>query len=198
MAPMSEGARPGFRRTVVMVAGLNLAYFWVEFVTARRIGSVSLLADSVDFLEDTSINLLIVAALGMTAVARARVGMALAAILLVPAGVALWTAWEKLRDPFAPEPLPLSVVGLGALIVNLSCALLLARFRSQPGSLSKAAFLSARNDVIANLAIVATGIITASLIPSAWPDLIVGLGIVALNASAAREVFVAARWEARP
>jgi hypothetical protein len=32
----------------------------------RRIRSVSLLADSIDFLEDASVNLLIVAALGMT------------------------------------------------------------------------------------------------------------------------------------
>ena len=40
-------------RTVLLVAALNLAYFGVEFAAALRIGSVSLLADSVDFLEDT-------------------------------------------------------------------------------------------------------------------------------------------------
>jgi hypothetical protein len=31
--------------------------------------------------------------------------------------------------------------------------------------------------------------------PSAWPDLIVGLGIVAMNADVAREVFTVARKE---
>ena len=40
----------GFRRTVLLVALLNLGYFAVEFVVARLIGSVSLFADSVDFL----------------------------------------------------------------------------------------------------------------------------------------------------
>ena len=184
-----------FKRTVVLVAILNLSYFGIEFITARRIGSVSLLADSIDFLEDASINLLIVAALGMTLVWRARVGMTLAGILLIPAGVTLWTAWEKLRDPVAPDPLQLSLVGLGALAVNLACALLLVRFRAKQGSLARAAFLSARNDAIANIAIIAAGLVTAFLIRSAWPDLIVGLGIAALNADAAHEVFTAAKAE---
>ena len=60
---------------------------------------------------------------------------------------------------------------------------------------ARAAFLSARNDAIANIAIIAAGLVTAFLIRSAWPDLIVGLGIAALNADAAREVFTAARAE---
>jgi Co/Zn/Cd efflux system component len=184
-----------FKRTVVVVAVLNLSYFGIEFITARRIGSVSLLADSIDFLEDASVNLLIVAALGMTLVWRARVGMVLAGILLIPAGVTLWTAWEKLRDPVAPDPLQLSLVGLGALVVNLTCALLLVGFRAKQGSLARAAFLSARNDAIANIAIIAAGLVTAFLIRSAWPDLIVGLGIAALNADAAHEVFTAAKAE---
>ena len=40
----------GLRRAVVIVALANLAYFFVEFGVARQIGSVSLFADSVDFL----------------------------------------------------------------------------------------------------------------------------------------------------
>ncbi|MGC1887721.1 MAG: hypothetical protein WA709_16770 [Stellaceae bacterium] len=35
---------------------LNLGYFGVEFVMARVIGSVSLFADSIDFLEDATVN----------------------------------------------------------------------------------------------------------------------------------------------
>lgn len=95
--------RLSFRRTVAVVAILNLAYFGVEFTTAQRIGSVSLFADSIDFLEDASINLLIVVALGMSKLWKARVGMALAGILLIPAAVTLWTAWQKLLEPVAPD-----------------------------------------------------------------------------------------------
>jgi Co/Zn/Cd efflux system component len=183
------------RRTVLWVAALNLGYFGVEFTVALAIGSVSLFADSIDFLEDASVNLLILAALGWSARSRARVGMALAALLLVPGLATLWTAWGKFNMPVPPAPVPLSLAGLGALAVNLSCAFMLARYRHHSGSLTKAAFLSARNDAMANVAIVAAGLVTAFLWQSAWPDLVVGLAIAVMNADAAREIWEAARAE---
>ncbi|WP_234729573.1 cation transporter [Acidocella facilis] len=188
---------PKLRAVVRLVASLNLAYFGIEFVVALVIGSVSLFADSVDFLEDASVNLLIAAALGWSARKRARLGMALAGILLVPGIATLWTAWHKFNVPLAPEPLPLSLTGLGALGVNLSCAFMLARYRHHGGSLTRAAFLSARNDVLANIAIIAAALVTAFLWPTAWPDLIVGLGIAVMNTDAAREVWTAAVNEHR-
>jgi Co/Zn/Cd efflux system component len=182
------------RRAVLMVALLNLGYFFVEFSAAISIGSVSLFADSIDFLEDASVNLLILLALGWSLQARSRVGMALAVILLVPGLAALWTVWQKIAAPVPPEPIALSVVGAGALAVNLACALILARFRKHSGSLTKAAFLSARNDAYANIAIIAAGFLTV-LMDSIWPDIIVGLGIAAMNATAAKEVWETARRE---
>jgi len=184
----------GLRRVVRLVAILNLAYFGIEFAVARVIGSVSLFADSIDFLEDASVNFLILAALGWTARERARVGMGLAAILLVPGLATLWTAWEKFAVPNAPDPALLSATGFGALAINLSCALMLTRYRRHRGSLTKAAFLSARNDAVANVAIIAAGLVTL-VWRSVWPDLTVGLGIAALNMDAAREVWKAAREE---
>ena len=121
--------------------------------------------------------------------------MLLALILLAPAAAGLWTDWQKLLTLAPPAPLPLTLTGLGALAVNLSCALMLARFRNHGGSLTRAAFLSARNDVIANIAIIAAGAVTAWLWRSAWPDLIVGVGIAIMNADAAREVWQAAHEE---
>src|SRR5215471_2601386 len=87
-----------------------------------------------------------------------------------------------------------AIAGAGALAVNFTCTVMLARYRYHSGSLTRAAFLSARNDVLANIAIIAAGVVTAFTV-SAWPDLIVGLGIAAMNADAAREVFAAARKE---
>ena len=171
-------------------------YFGLELAVALAIGSVSLFADSIDFLEDASVNLLIVVALGWQARNRARLGMALAGILLVPGLATLWTAWEKFNTPLAPEPLPLSLTGLGALAVNMTCAFMLVRYR-HGGSLTRAAFLSARNDALANIAIIAAALITAFFWSTAWPDLIVGLGIGVMNADAAREVWIAAQQEHR-
>ena len=182
------------RQTVLLVALLNLAYFSVEFGVAIAIGSVSLFADSVDFLEDASINLLIAVGLGWSAQNRARLGMVLAAVILVPVAATLWTAWQKFSVPVPPQPVPLTLTGAGAFLVNFAAAFLLARFRHHGGSLTRAAVLSARNDVLADVAIVAAGLLTAAA-PSVWPDLIVGLGIAALNADAARQVMNAARAE---
>ena len=188
-------AYPHFRKAVVIVAVFNLAYFCVEFAMARVIGSVALFADSIDFLEDASVNLLILAALGWSARNRAGVGMVLAFILLVPGLATLWTAWAKFNDPIAPAALPLSLTALGALAVNLFCAILLAKYHRHIGSLTKAAFLSARNDAFANVAIIAAGLVTAFAWRSAWPDLIVGLAIALMNFDSAKEVWEAAREE---
>jgi Co/Zn/Cd efflux system component len=184
------------RRVVGLVALLNLGYFGVEFTVALAIGSVSLFADSVDFLEDASVNLLILLALGWSLKARARVGMGLAGILLVPALATLWALWSKFQLPTPPAPLPLTVTGFGAMLVNFGCAMLLMRYRHHGGSLTRAAFLSARNDVFANMAIMIAGAATA-MTHAAWPDIVVGVGIMLINADAAREVWQAARSEHR-
>lgn len=184
-----------FRSAVRLVALLNLAYFAIEMAVALRIGSVSLLADSADFFEDAAVNFLILAALGWSATRRAKVGGVLAAILLAPAIAFLWTLWRKFGDPTPPEALSLSVTGLGAMAINLFCAFTLVRHRGAAGSLSKAAFLSARNDVAANIGIIAAGLLTV-VTRSIWPDILAGLAIAAMNIDAAREVWEAARKDA--
>lgn len=191
-APGPDLSAPALRRAVRWVLLLNLGYFVCEFAVARAIGSVSLFADSVDFLEDSALNLLVLLALGWSVRNRAILARVLAGILLVPGLATLWTAGQKFFAPVPPAPVPLSLTAFGALLVNLAAALLLARYRDHAGGLTKAAFLSARNDVLANLAIIAVGLITAFAWHSAWPDLLAGLGIAAMNADAARAVWRAA------
>lgn len=191
---MNPPPNASLRRAVLIVGLANLAYFFVEFAVAQRIGSVSLFADSVDFLEDAVVNGLIAIALGWSLKRRARVGMLLAGILFIPAAAMLWTAWQKFLAPTPPEPWLLSLTGLGALVVNVGCAFLLANFRHHTGSLTRAAFLSARNDALANIAIIGAGLVTLQWV-SGWPDLIVGLGIAVMNADAAKAVWRAARDE---
>ena len=86
--------------------------------------------------------------------------MVLAGILLVPRLATLWTTWQKFNAPLAPKPLPLSLAGLGALAINMTRAFMLVRYRHHGGSLTRAAFLSARNDALANIAIIAAGLVT--------------------------------------
>jgi Co/Zn/Cd efflux system component len=96
-------ANLAFRRAVGFVALANLAYFGVEFAVAVRIHSVSLFADSVDFLEDTSVNCLIFFAVTWAAAMRARVGLVLAGLLLAPGLATLWTVAAKVAAPTPPD-----------------------------------------------------------------------------------------------
>ena len=185
---------PAIGRTVLVVAALNLAYFGVEFTAALRIGSVSLLADSVDFLEDAAVNILIFLALGWSARRRATLGLGLAALMMVPAAALLWMLVQKLSGAVPPDPFTLTLVGAGALAINFTCASLLLRHRNLQSNLIRAAYLSARNDVLANIAIIGAGLLTYTT-HSIWPDIVVGIGIAALNLDAAREVWEAARSE---
>jgi Co/Zn/Cd efflux system component len=175
---------------------VNLAYFGIELLVALAINSVALIADSVDFLEDMTVNGLILAGLRFGPLWRARLGMGLAGLLVLPALAGIVMILRKIAMPMPPAPLPLSATGLGALLVNGTCAAILARVRNEAGSLTRAAFLSARNDVLANVAIIAAGAATA-LWPTIWPDLAVGAGIALINADSAREIFEAARNEHR-
>jgi Co/Zn/Cd efflux system component len=176
------------RRIVLVVAMLNLSYLFVEFTVALAAGSVSLLADSVDFLEDTAINLLIFTALGWPLARRAAMGKAMALIILGPAVVAGWEAIQRFSEPLAPDVVPVLLASLGAIGINGTSAWLLVRVRHRGGSLSRAAFLSARNDVLVNVAIIVMAVVTLWT-DSGWPDLILGCFIILLALHAAYEVW---------
>ncbi|WP_062299546.1 cation transporter [Demequina maris] len=182
------------RRAVLAVALINLAYAVVEFTVSQLIGSVALVADSIDFLEDGILNLLIFFAAAWPLHRRSRVGHALAIVILVPALVTLVTAVAKILDPTRPETVPLTVTALGALAANLTAAAILARHRHAGGSLARAAWLSARNDALANVAIIASAAIALAWV-SGWPDIVVGVGIALLNADAGVKVWRAASKE---
>lgn len=200
MAPDDDRDEPTIspgvlRRTVLLVAGLNLAYFGVEAAVAAAIGSVALFADSVDFLEDAAVNTLIAVALSWSLHRRAVMGKVMAVIIVLPAVAAVVQAGRAIIvGHSAPDPLALVLTAGGGLVVNLICTALLARVREHGGSMTAAAFLAARNDLISNAAIIVLGLVTW-LTDSPWPDVVLGLIIVVINVRAAREVWEIAEDE---
>ena len=183
-----------FRRAVLIVALMNLAYFVVEFIAAVSIRSVSLIADSADFFEDGAVNLLIFFAATWTLKQRARVGTALTFFFLVPVIAAVWMIALKIINPERPQPLILALTAAGALVVNVIASALLVRHRNVHGSIARAAWLSARNDAIANLAIILSALLSL-IIVTGWIDIVVGVGIAVLNLGAARQIWRASRAE---
>lgn len=188
---MTDGT---LRRAIRWVAVLNGAYFVIEFLVGITIRSVGLIADSIDFLEDASINLIVLIGLGLAATARARLGSLLAIIIGVPGVVAFAAAVDKILNPAVPSVSGMTVTAFGALAVNLTAAIILSRVKNDSRSLVAAAWLSARNDVVANIAIISAALATA-VMPSAYWDVAVGLGIAVLNADAAVKVWRRSRAE---
>ena len=195
---MSVGKKSGniisVRGTLIIVALLNLAYFFIELFAAIKINSVSLFADSIDFLEDTLLNLLIFFSFLLNSTLREKISKILVFIILLPGLTALWTAWEQIIKPFPPEAFQLTVIGIGAFFINLTCTIILMKFRKNNKSITKAAFLSARNDLFSNFSIILAGLIIM-IYPSIWPDLIAAVIIFSINFDAAYKVYKIANTE---
>lgn len=181
------------RKIVLVVALLNLAGCLVEIVIASIIGSASLFADAADFLEDFLINGLVLTAMSWSVAGRRKASVGLAGLILIPALAALGTAVWKVITGDAPEPFTLSATAVFAMGINLVCALLLMRLRGG-NALMRGAWLAARNDVLANLLILAAGIVTIFW-ATVWPDVVVGVIIGLINLGAAKEVYEQAQAE---
>ncbi|RZM37174.1 MAG: cation transporter [Sphingomonas sp.] len=187
---------PAYRRALWIVVLLNLGFGLIEIVGGFLADSQALKADALDFIGDGSISLLGLIALGWTARARSQVALA-QGIFLATLGVgvialALWRAMNAV----APEAELMGAIGIVALIVNVTAALVLARFRTGDANVT-AIWLFSRNDAIANVAVV----VAAALVGwtgAAWPDLAVAGVIALLFLHSAYEIVRNARRELRP
>ncbi len=181
-----------YRRALIIAALLNFIMMFVEVGGALYANSIALMADAIDFLEDSVTYVLAIALIGLGHRPRAVFGAMTAFLMFVPG---VWIAWKtinQLLEGLPPDPLPMGAIGLLALAVNVYCAFILLPHR-KGDSAHQGVWLSTRNDAIANIAIVIAAVITAFW-TSVWPDVVVGMGIAALNLHAAFLIAVLA-WQ---
>ena len=177
---------PAYRRALWIVVVLNLGFGLVEIVGGFLARSQALKADALDFLGDGSITLVGLFALAWAEHTRARValtqGCFLAALGLGVIGAAIWRS----MNATAPEADIMGGLGVAGLLVNVSAALALMRFREGGDANARAIWLFSRNDALANIAvIIAAGLV--AWFKTAWPDLLVA-AIIAL-------LFLHSAWE---
>ena len=169
---------PRQRRVLVAVLVLNAAMFAGEFTAGVVAGSTALMADAVDMLGDAFVYGLSLYALSRGA--RWKAGAALAKggfILLFGAGVLIEVA-IKVATGVPPSSTIMLAFGGLALAANLTCLGLLWRYRTADVNMSST-FECSRNDVIANLGVLAAAGGVA-LFHSPWPDILVGSAIALL------------------
>jgi Co/Zn/Cd efflux system component len=184
---------PRYRRVLWIALILNAAMFALEIGAGLQAGSVSLLADAVDFAGDAANYGLSLAVLGMGMAMRARAAL-VKALSMGAFGIVvlLRTAWS-LYHGVVPEPVTMGAVAVLALTVNLAVAALLYAWREGDANM-RSVWLCTRNDAIGNLAVgaAALGVFGTG---TAWPDLAVATIMAALALSSSLDVARQARRE---
>lgn len=184
---------PRYRRILWIALVVNAAMFAVEMASGWRAGSVSLLADAVDFFGDAANYGLSLFVLGMAAVWRSRAALAKGVAMGVYGVVVLGAAGYNLTTGVVPEHATMGFVGTIALLANLLVAGLLFSFRNGDANM-RSVWLCTRNDVIGNIAVLfaALGVFGTG---AGWPDIIVAAIMAILGLTAAQTVIRQARAE---
>ncbi|WP_339411050.1 cation diffusion facilitator family transporter [Pseudomonas sp. EA_35y_Pfl2_R5] len=181
-------------RTILWIAlAVNLGMFGVEIVAGMRAGSVSLLADSLDFLGDAANYGISLWVLGMSLTLRAKASLFKALSMLVfGVGVLIAAIWHLLSGQLPDAP-TMGVVGILALLANVGVAALLYAYREGDSNM-RSVWLCSRNDALGNIAVLlaALGVFGTG---SAWPDLLVASIIAGLAITASYQVMRQARQE---
>lgn len=170
-APEPRTPSKGFRRALWIALWVNLAMFVIEGIASFQSGSVSLMADAIDFFGDSANYVLSLSVLSMGMLWRGRAAM-VKGITMTVFGVAvlaraIWVA----QSGVTPEALTMGAVGFLALAANMSVAWILFRYRSGDSDM-RSVWLCSRNDAIGNIAVMlaAVGVFGTG---TAWPDLLV-------------------------
>jgi cation diffusion facilitator family transporter len=191
--PSAAHASPRYRRVLWIALVLNAAMFAVELMAGFRSGSVSLLADAIDFFGDAANYGVSLAVLTMALTWRARAafvkGLCMLGFGLFVIGKALWAA----RTGTPPEAVTMGLISVLALAVNVGVAAMLYAWREGDANM-RSVWLCSRNDAIGNVAVLLAALGVAGT-RTAWPDLAVALGMGALALSSAWSVLRQARAE---
>jgi Co/Zn/Cd efflux system component len=192
----SEGATdPRYRKILWIALALNAAMFVVELGAGFKSGSVSLLADAIDFFGDAANYGVTLAVLSMGLAWRSWAAVLKGASMLGFGVFVLGrTAWVATQGG-APEPLTMGTIGLLALVVNVLVAALLYAYREGDANM-RSVWLCSRNDAIGNIAVMLAALGVAGT-HTAWPDLAVALVMALLAISGGWSVLMHARRELR-
>ena len=192
-APPPPSADPAYRRILWVALLLNAAMFAIEVVGSVRSGSVSLLADAIDFLGDAANYALSLAVLSLAIAWRARASLlkaaSMAAFGIFVLGRVLWSTLEGR----VPEPLTMGAIAALALAVNVFVAALLYRYRTGDSNM-RSVWICSRNDALGNIAVgaAAVGVFGTG---RAWPDAVVACAMATLALTGAWSVMQHARRE---
>ncbi|WP_341238222.1 cation transporter [uncultured Limnobacter sp.] len=192
-AAKSTAVDAGFRKVLWIALISNAAMFFVEVGASWQAGSVSLLADSLDFGGDAANYALSLFVLGMAIQTRAKAallkGVCMGLYGVGVLGFALYAAFQGDVPAYAT----MGVVAVLALAVNVGVAAIQYRYRNGDSNM-RSVWLCSRNDAIGNIAVLCAAVLVG-ITQTAWPDLLVAALMASLGLSSSVTVIRQARTE---
>ena len=173
-----SASNPRYRKILWIALIINLAMFGVEIGAGVSSGSVSLLADAIDFFGDAANYGVTLAVLSSGPLMRGRAALLKGSSMLAFGVVVLAKTGWTFTYGSPPEAVTMGAVGLLALVANVAVALMLYAWREGDANM-RSVWLCSRNDAIGNLAVIAAALGVLGT-HSAWPDLAVALGMALL------------------
>lgn len=177
---------PKYRRILWIALVVNALMFVVEIIFSQRANSVSLLADSIDFLGDAANYAISLWVLAMSVQVRAKASLLKATFMaLFGIGVLTHAIWNAITGVI-PDAQTMTIIGFLALVANVAVAWLLYAYRNGDSNM-RSVWLCSRNDALGNIAVIlaAVGVFGTG---TAWPDLIVAVIMALLALTAARQI----------
>jgi Co/Zn/Cd efflux system component len=186
-SPAPGGPRParpeGERRVLVIVLAINATMFVLEATAGLLAGSAALLADSLDMLADASVYAVALGAVGSTLAGQRRSARVSGLLQMALAIGVLAQVVHRAITGGEPTSAVMMLVGAAAMAANLTCVVLLSRYRGA-GVHLRATWIFSTNDAVANAGVIGAGLLVG-LTGSQAPDLIIGTAIALLVASGA-------------
>lgn len=173
-----------------LVLAINAAMFVAEFAAGWIAESTGLIADSFDMLADAVVYGLSLAAVSRSDAGRAGTATVSGLFQLTLGAGALAEVVRRWLVGSAPDPGYMIAVAAAALVANAICLRVVARHKHE-GVHMRASYIFSQNDVLANIAVIAGGILVATTGYALW-DLIVGAGIGLLVLSGGIRILKAA------
>ena len=185
-----DGVSPGYKRALLAVIAINAVMFFVEMAAGLVSGSQALKADALDFAGDTATYALSLFVIGASLQTRARASLVKGASLAVIALAVLTMTGLRVLEGGPPEAGTMGLIGLLALLANLTSVFILLRWREGDSNV-RSVWLCSRNDAIGNVGVIAAGGLVA-VTGTAWPDLVVAALLAGLFLKSATAITIQA------
>jgi cation diffusion facilitator family transporter len=160
-------------RVLKILLGINAFMFIAEITLGILSESTALIADSLDMLADATVYGIALYAVGRSPLVKIRAAH-ISGVFQVLLGVLVFAdVVRRLIYGSEPESLLMIFVGMVALVANVTCLILISKYKEGEVHM-RASWIFSKNDVIANLGIIVSGGFVY-LLDSRFPDLIIGM-----------------------